>query len=101
MIQQAFIFPSPPIYLSDNGGEIRSGGNNWPLRGWKWSLWEGGVHGVGFVHGKGLSTSGTVARGLVHVSDWLPTLVNVAGGNTTGMTLDGYNVWDAIRYING
>ena len=75
------------------------GGNNWPLRGWKGSLWEGGMHGNGFVVGKGLSDSvrGTVTRDLMHVSDWYPTLVTLAGGNVTGMKLDGHNQWKSIR----
>ena len=38
-----------------------------------------------------------VSRELFHVSDWFPTLLNLAGGNATAVEgLDGVDVWPAI-----
>ena len=57
------------------------GARNWPLRGGKHSVWEGGVRATAFVSGAGVARSreGGVYRGLMHGADWLPTLSDVAG----------------------
>lgn len=102
------------ILSADNGGLHTAGGYNYPLRGEKNTLWEGGVKAVGFVHSALLPPSvvGKVYSGLVHVSDWFPTLLQLAAAGATGGGLvregeggvkaaredglDGFDVWMAI-----
>ena len=77
------------VFLSDNGGAER--GSNWPLRGKKNSVYEGGTRTVAFLHSPRLKKAalkrsetgneGSVARGLVHLVDWYPTLLSLAGGD--------------------
>ena len=67
------------VFCSDNGGKPVYGGYNWPLRGTKQTLWEGGVRSTGFVHGKMLERKGAKCDELLHISDFFPTLINLAG----------------------
>ena len=39
------------IFILQNGGPVGLGANNWPLRGGKGSLWEGGTRGAAFAWG--------------------------------------------------
>jgi arylsulfatase I/J len=39
------------IFSSDNGGPIAGGANNYPMRGGKFSNWEGGIRVAAFVSG--------------------------------------------------
>lgn len=91
------------FFSSDNGGNIDQGASNWPLRGSKTTLWEGGVRAVGFVTSPLLSErmKGTVSRELIDISDWYPTLIEgVAGWTLSDTKLDGYNIWETLRWTN-
>ena len=55
--------------------------SNYPLRGGKAELWEGGVRGACFLHGGALSraAAGQRSHTLVSAADWFPTLLALSG----------------------
>ena len=88
------------IFSTDNGGPTTTndgiGSRNWPLRGGKHSLFEGGVRATAFVHGWGIQNK-RIYKGLMHAVDWLPTLADVAGFKLNGtLPLDGESHWTQI-----
>lgn len=84
----------------DNGANPKVGGSNWPLKGTKSTLWEGGVRAVGFVNSPllGYTDKGYTSNELMHVTDWFPTIVNLASGDTyhTG-DVDGVDQWNTLK----
>ena len=69
------------VLFGDNGGAVPDGGRNWPLRGCKWTNWEGGVRQTAVWAGGRLPAAavGHRSSALAHVSDIFPTLAALAG----------------------
>eukprot|EP01090_Pellita_catalonica_P001971 TRINITY_DN11665_c0_g1_i1.p1 TRINITY_DN11665_c0_g1~~TRINITY_DN11665_c0_g1_i1.p1 ORF type:complete len:534 (-),score=84.01 TRINITY_DN11665_c0_g1_i1:340-1773(-) len=99
------------IVTTDNGGMPdapgafpASAGVNYPLRAGKGTVFEGGVRAIGFVQG-GKNVIPASARGttiqneLIHMVDWLPTLVNMSGNVNAPNNIDGEDLWDVL--VNG
>lgn len=71
------------IYTSDNGGvhlgNLDGRGYNWPLRGAKATLWEGGIRVPAFIWSPLLGASRRISNQMMHVVDWMVTLYSAAG----------------------
>ena len=81
------------IFMSDNGGALRHGASNKPLKGGKGSTWEGG-HRVPFVvRWPGAIPAGTSSDAMATSMDLLPTLAKFAGAKPPGdRKIDGRDI---------
>lgn len=98
------------VIVADNGGPVacsagicgdHTGTSNYPLRGGKHSLWEGGTRLFALLRTPHSTMPvGTNHTGLMHHVDWLPTLLDAAGvGGYTpapGFELHGVSQWAAL-----
>ncbi|EGD83465.1 hypothetical protein PTSG_04073 [Salpingoeca rosetta] len=91
------------VFTTDNGGPILGGDSvgarNYPMRGGKHAVYEGGVRGIAFVHPpqNTFVETGAGYHNLMHAADWLPTLCDAAGVEChTQQSLDGVSHWDAM-----
>jgi arylsulfatase A-like enzyme len=98
------------VFMSDNGGthnamfagegdmsKVKIPCDNGPYRDGKASLYEGGTRVVALASWPGHIKAGSTVDQMIHVVDWYPTLVGLAGGQTAkAKPLDGMNVWATI-----
>lgn len=86
------------IFSSDNGGP-RPGKltSNGPFRGAKGTLYEGGVRVCAFATWSGQIKPGTVVTEPIHVVDWYPTVLRLAGASLDqALPLDGRDIWPVL-----
>ena len=70
------------VFTTDNGAETITfpDGGTTPFKGGKLTTWEGGMRAPAVVRWPGVIKPGTVKNDIFASLDWLPTLVNIAGG---------------------
>ena len=86
------------IFMSDNGGCFYGGGKNSPLRGSKGTLFEGGIKVDSFIYSPKLVNAGTTYDELMHISDWFPTIMELAN---IDYSPDDDNALDGVSQISG
>nr|CAD7427566.1 unnamed protein product [Timema monikensis] len=106
MAERGILDNSIIVFLSDNGAQTfglhTNEGSNWPLRGLKFTLFEGGVRGTCAIWSPLIKQTGRVSSDLIHISDWLPTLYSAAGGNVSDLgDVDGVDQWPNLASIPG
>lgn len=88
------------LFSSDNGGPAPGRvTSNGPLRGAKATLYEGGVRVPAFATWDGHIRAGSVVETPLHIVDWYPTLLALAGAPLAqSLPLDGRDAWPAITH---
>jgi arylsulfatase A-like enzyme len=86
------------IFSSDNGGPAPGRvTSNGPLRAQKGTVYEGGVRVPAFATWDGHIRPGSVVEAALHMVDWYPTLLGLAGASLAQtLPLDGRDAWPAI-----
>lgn len=82
------------VFTNDNGGQTQVGANNYPLKGKKGSLWEGGIRVPMAASWPGKIPAGSVIEQPVISLDLAPSFISAAGGkvdkqwNWDGLSLE-------------
>lgn len=89
------------IFSSDNGGLEIAGASNGELRGGKGGALEGGMRVPGLIWWPGHIEGGQKFESMIAVHDWLPTLLDAAGGNPAVIEKPfGQNMLSALKSGN-
>ena len=100
------------VFLSDNGGTFEHGlpvpgSSNFPLRGTKYTFFEGGARTAAFVSGGlvPMPRRGSTTNALISVADWYATFSVLAGldpsDNCEGcVSIDGVDLWPLLSGAN-
>jgi arylsulfatase A-like enzyme len=86
------------IFSSDNGGPAPGRvTDNGRYRAGKGTVYEGGVRVAAFASWEGVIKPGTVVTQPLHIVDWYPMLLGLAGAKLEQpLPLDGRNAWQTI-----
>lgn len=83
------------VFSSDNGGPPP--GDDGRLRDFKGSIYEGGVRAAAFACWPGHIPANQRVREPMHIVDWYPTLIRLAGGSLDQkLPIDGLDIWPTI-----
>ena len=94
------------VVSADNGGS-KCHSSNYPLKGAKMTMFEGGVRSLAFANGGVLpdSMKGKTSEGFIHIADWYPTFCKMARVDPSDsgegkFPVDGFDVWQIISGEN-
>jgi arylsulfatase A-like enzyme len=89
---------------------VEAGSSNYPLRGGKYSEFDGGIRATAFVSGGFLpeTVQGTKQDGLMHIADWYATFCGLAGVSVEDVPaaesglppVDGLDLWPLLSGAN-
>merc|ERR1719503_232407 len=85
------------VFMADNGGPVYEPGgqSNYPLKGGKFSDFQGGVRTNAFMSGGFIPERmrGTAFSGIISVADWYGTFIEFAGVDVQDAKAEAANDW--------
>lgn len=87
------------VFTSDNGPwnlKNDHGGSAFPLRGFKFDTYEGGMREPMIAQWKGKIPAGTVCSEIASTIDLFPTIAHITGAHLPDRTIDGGNIYPLL-----